>query len=118
MAITEQERRRQRKQTDIILFFIIYLLGAYYTVHMGAVASAYADFNVITQLDPFFEEVTNHIRDHPIYLPTKATLAPFYLFTLFYLVAFTWYLSSRKKLLPGKEHGTAAWAKKMISAVS
>lgn len=112
MAITEQERRRQQKQTDLVLLFIFYLIGAYYSIHMGAVAKEYTDFNVITQLDPFLKEVSNHIREDPFYLPSQGALTPLYLFSLLFLVVFAWYLSTRKKLMPGKEHGTAKWSDK------
>ncbi|WP_324825138.1 VirD4-like conjugal transfer protein, CD1115 family [Sinanaerobacter sp. ZZT-01] len=111
MAITEQERRRKKRRSDYILMAVSYVLGSYLMLHIGVCWPAYLEFNFLSDLNALLYDATTHMQLYPLSF-AGASLEPFKWFTFIAFMGVVWYISSRKKLMPGKEHGTARWAEK------
>ncbi len=114
MALTEQQRRENKLKNSLILFLIGYVFFAFIVLHSCAVYNTYEDFALqsIEQIEQFTNEVSLHMQSTPLFVPTIYNLQQLLFFSMFYLILTAYYLTTRKKFMLGKEHGTAQWAKK------
>jgi len=114
VALTEQQKRETKLINGIILLIIGYLFYAFIILHSCAVYNTYEEFtlNSTSQISQFIDEVSAHIQMMPLFVPTVQSLRQLMFFSMFYFVLAAYYLTTRKKLMIGKEHGTAKWAAK------
>lgn len=111
MAITEQQRREEKMVAELLLLSVGYILGAYFMLHIGIALNSFEAFIFLVDINALLSLTFQNITDTPGRL-LGGSLIPFQYFTVAYFMAFVWYISTRKKVMPGKEHGTARWARK------
>lgn len=112
MAITEQRKRDGVKRQGIIGFGILYVIGSIYSLHVGAAIPQFSHITILN-LDALFSAATTHMIHHFFFLPTAGSwaLKIWYGFSVVYFAMFVAFLSSRRKWMRGKEHGTARWGR-------
>ena len=112
MALTEQQKRENKLKTNLIIFFIGYIIFAFVVLHSCVIYNSYEDLVIteIEQINQLVEEITLHMETTPFFIPSTQTWRQLLFFSMFYFTMVAYYLTSRKKLMLGKEHGTAQWA--------
>lgn len=109
--MTDQEKRQKQLKSDIILMAIGYILLIFFAINLISVASAYENID-ITKLETIVNETIISIQHKPLLIPRKEDLEILTLITTFYGIYVLYVITTRKKLMLGKEHGTAEWAGK------
>jgi type IV secretion system protein VirD4 len=112
VALTEQQKRENKLKTNLIIFFIGYIIFAFVVLHSCVIYNSYEDLVIteIEQINQLVEEITLHMETTPFFIPSTQTWRQLLFFSMFYFTMVAYYLTSRKKLMLGKEHGTAQWA--------
>ena len=111
MSITEQDKRANKIKNNLILLIIGYLFCAFITVHVSNELINIENFDV-DELNTITEKVSLHMQNEPIFIPTKQSMKHLLFVSIFYFVMIAYYVTTRKKMMLGKEHGTAKWADK------
>ncbi|MGI6144754.1 MAG: VirD4-like conjugal transfer protein, CD1115 family [Peptococcia bacterium] len=111
MTLTEQEKRARRLKTNLFLLALGYLLFAFVTLH---ISNAFINIEIVDleSINKATENAFQHMQNKPIFIPTKQSLKHLLFFSVFYFVMVAYYLTTRKKFMAGKEHGSAQWASK------
>lgn len=112
MAMTEQRKRDGVKRQGIIGFGILYVIGSIYSLHVGAAIPQFSHITILN-LDALFSTATAHMLKQPFFLPQVGSwaLKIWYGFSIIYFAIFVAFLSSSRKWMRGKEHGTARWGR-------
>jgi type IV secretion system protein VirD4 len=109
LTLTEQERREKKFKNDLILFCVGFVLFAFVIIHLCEVYNSFEDFK-IHEIEELSDEFSIHMQTTPFFIPSLQSLKQSLFFLMFYIIMVAYYLTSRKKFMFGKEHGTAQWA--------
>jgi len=108
---TEQAKREKRIQNYKIAFIVIYLFIAYTLLHFGTVLSTYEQVTIFN-FNQFMTDFEQHMNTNPIFQPDILAFKILGFFSVFYFLFVVYFLTTRKKYMTGKEHGTAQWGGK------
>ncbi|WP_326910670.1 VirD4-like conjugal transfer protein, CD1115 family [Sedimentibacter sp. MB31-C6] len=109
--MTDQQRRKRYKIQLTIFFILLFIFISYMAIHIGTVFNSYEHFDY-TMLDRFQNDIENHIKTVPFFIPQKQDLKLLIFVSLLYWSVAIYFITSDKKYMFGKEHGTASWAGK------
>lgn len=112
--ITEQEKRYRKQKEDFILFIIGYILMLFFLSHFLNALKQYPNFE-ISMLDQALNGMIQSIETSKIIFPKKEDMDVISFCSIMYIVMALYYFTTRKKYMPGKEHGTASWGTKTDS---
>ncbi|WP_068612607.1 VirD4-like conjugal transfer protein, CD1115 family [Paenibacillus tuaregi] len=112
--MNDQEKRKKRVQSLIIISFLAYIALAYFTLHLHhVITTSNTPFNIqTTDIEQLLADALNSMQTNIFIWPSEQVLRILF----FEFIAVTMYVlyqaTTQKNLMPGKEHGSASWAGK------
>lgn len=109
--MTDQEKRRRQTKNFLIFCCILYIIVAYFTSHVHHEIERTGKAFEIRNLDieQLIEATKTSVINNIFVVPSKKTFQILFIELIGVSVFALYKITTRKNLMPGKEHGTAKW---------